>query len=49
MLDHKIAMKAKMKEILNADQYAKWEQSLEKKERKHKKMDMRDHMHKKQK
>ncbi|MDO5968427.1 hypothetical protein Q4Q35_01270 [Flavivirga aquimarina] len=26
-LDHKIAMKAKMKKILNKDQYAKWEQA----------------------
>lgn len=39
MLDHKIAMKAKMKQILNTDQYAKWEQSMEKMERRHKKMD----------
>lgn len=38
MLDHKIAMKAKMKDILNADQYAKWEQSQEKMEGRHKKM-----------
>lgn len=27
-LDNQIAMKAKMKEILNADQYAKWEQKM---------------------
>lgn len=27
MLDHKIAMKAKMKNILNDEQYAKWEKS----------------------
>lgn len=30
-LDHKIAMKAKMKDILNNDQYAKWEESQAKK------------------
>ena len=30
-LDHQIAMKAKMKKILNADQYAKWEQKMTKK------------------
>jgi periplasmic protein CpxP/Spy len=29
-LDHQIAMKAKMKTILNNDQYVKWEKSLEK-------------------
>ena len=46
MLDHKIAMKAKMKEILNADQYAKWEQSQEKMEGRHKKMAMHDGMNK---
>lgn len=49
MLDHKIAMKAKMKEILNADQYAKWEQSQEKMEERHKKMAMHDCMNRKQK
>lgn len=38
MLDHRIAMKAKMKSILNADQYTKWEQSQKKMERRHKKM-----------
>ena len=27
-LDNQIAMKAKMKNILNADQYAKWEQKM---------------------
>ncbi len=27
MLDHKIEMKAKMKSILNAEQYAKWEKA----------------------
>ena len=27
MLDHKIAMKAKMKTILNDEQYAKWEKA----------------------
>jgi hypothetical protein len=46
MLDHKIAMKAKMKEILNADQYAKWEQSQEKMEGRYKKMAMHDGMNK---
>ncbi|GGK09918.1 hypothetical protein GCM10007962_00130 [Yeosuana aromativorans] len=49
MLDHKIVMKAKMKEILNADQYAKWEQSQEKMEGRHKKMAMHDGMNRKQK
>ncbi|WP_396601966.1 hypothetical protein [Algibacter sp. R77976] len=33
-LDHKIAMKAKMKDILNEDQYVKWEKSLAKKGKK---------------
>ena len=30
MLDHKIAVKAKMKEILNDEQYAKWEKIMAK-------------------
>ncbi|WP_338357551.1 DUF4890 domain-containing protein [Yeosuana marina] len=49
VLDHKIAMKAKMKDILNADQYAKWEQSQEKMEGRHKKMAMQNGMKGKQK
>tara|TARA_R110000868_G_scaffold196650_2_gene442673 strand:- start:7765 stop:8226 length:462 start_codon:yes stop_codon:yes gene_type:complete len=34
-LDYQIAMKAKMKTILNADQYAKWEKDQEKMKNKH--------------
>lgn len=40
ILDRKIAMKAKMKEILNNDQYEKWGQSLERMEKRHKKTSM---------
>ena len=34
MLDHKIEVKAKMKKILNDDQYAKWEESMAKRDSK---------------
>jgi hypothetical protein len=34
MLDHKIEVKAKMKKILNDEQYAKWEKSQEKRDNK---------------
>lgn len=34
MLDHKIAMKAKMKKVLNEEQYAKWEKSQMRKDMK---------------
>lgn len=37
MLDYKIATKAKMKEILNAEQYAKWEKTHAKMAKNHKK------------
>ena len=33
MLDHKIAEKAKMKKILNDEQYTKWVESLEKRDK----------------
>lgn len=36
MLDHKIEAKAKMKKILNAEQYAKWEAAQSKMAQKHK-------------
>lgn len=35
-LDHQIAMKAKMKDILNAEQYAKWEKAQARKMHKNK-------------
>jgi len=38
MLDHKIAIKAKMKDILNDEQYKKWEKIAAKKEAKKRKM-----------
>jgi len=34
MLDHKIEVKAKMKKILNEEQYTKWETAMAKRERK---------------
>ncbi|WP_042247096.1 DUF4890 domain-containing protein [Jejuia pallidilutea] len=34
MLDHKIEVKAKMKKILNDEQYAKWEKSMAKRQSK---------------
>ncbi|GAB1858112.1 hypothetical protein MHTCC0001_29490 [Flavobacteriaceae bacterium MHTCC 0001] len=37
MLDHKIAIKAEMKDILNDEQYAKWEKMLAKRQSKMKK------------
>ncbi|MDG1730668.1 MAG: hypothetical protein P8K68_02390 [Algibacter sp.] len=48
-LDHKIAMKAKMKDILNEEQYTKWEKSLMRmaKQGKDKKKDMKRSMQKK--
>jgi len=50
MLDHKIAEKAKMKKILNADQYEKWVKSQEKRDHKKrggKKGDRKNKDHKK--
>ncbi len=49
VLDHKIAMKAKMKDILNADQYTKWEKYQERMQGRHKKMAMQNGMKGKQK
>ncbi|MCF7560587.1 hypothetical protein L3X39_08050 [Sabulilitoribacter multivorans] len=48
-LDHQIAMKAKMKEILNEEQYAKWEKSQMRmaKKGKEKKEGMKKRMHEK--
>ncbi|UKM64803.1 DUF4890 domain-containing protein [Flavobacteriaceae bacterium GSB9] len=48
-LDHQIAMKAKMKKILNEEQYAKWEKSLAKRsmKKKQKKMAMKKKVYKK--
>lgn len=43
MLDHKIAMKAKMKNILNEEQYAKWEASLDMRQHKMKAKTKRKH------
>lgn len=45
-LDHKIAMKAKMKDILNAEQYAKWEKAQARMTHKRKGMKKRDGMKK---
>ena len=41
-LDHQIAMKARMKTILNAEQYAKWEKVLEKMANREKSIKKRD-------
>lgn len=41
MLDYKIATKAKMKQILNAEQYAKWEKAQSRMTQKHKGKDKR--------
>ncbi|NJX16599.1 hypothetical protein [Tamlana crocina] len=48
-LDHQIAMKAKMKKILNEEQYAKWEKPLARKKMKSgdKKRDFRKKEHRK--
>lgn len=50
-LDHQIAMKAKMKDILNDEQYAKWEKSQMRMamKGKEKKEDMKKRMYKKNK
>lgn len=50
-LDHQIAMKAKMKDILNNEQYTKWEKSQMRMamKGKEKKEDMKKRMHKKNK
>ena len=45
-LDHKIAMKAKMKQILNADQYEKWSKSQERMGDKQKEMHSKEKMKK---
>ena len=46
-LDHKIAMKAKMKTILNEAQYAKWEKAQMQNAKKGNKKGMKKDMHKK--
>lgn len=45
-LDHKIAMKAKMKNILNEEQFAKWEKSQMRYHKKGKMEGMKKRMHK---
>jgi hypothetical protein len=43
-LDRQIALKQKMKEILNEDQYSKWTETLERKgDRKHEKKEFKKH------